>query len=101
MDISLLRDRPTNPTLTVSELNNYIKNLVDSSRTLNVVTVTGEISNFTSHRSGHLYFSIKEFVFLNNVSSASISFFDAMALSKNSISAIFLCVRRDKFWGLP
>ncbi len=60
MDISLLRDRPANLTLTVSELNNFIKNLVDSSRTLNAVTVTGEISNFTSHRSGHLYFSIKD-----------------------------------------
>ncbi len=60
MDISHLRDRPENTTLTVTELNNYIKNLVDSNRTLNAVTVCGEISNFTNHRSGHLYFSIKD-----------------------------------------
>lgn len=59
MDISALRERQGSA-LSVTELNNYIKNLVDSNRVLNAVTVTGEISNFTDHRSGHLYFSLKD-----------------------------------------
>ena len=60
MDISALRDRPSQGALTVTELNNYIKNLIDSNRTLAAITVTGEISNFTDHRSGHLYFTLKD-----------------------------------------
>ena len=60
MDISALRDRPSQGALTVTELNNYIKNLIDSNRMLAAISVTGEISNFTNHRSGHLYFSLKD-----------------------------------------
>lgn len=60
MDINLLRERDNVATFTVSELNGYIKNLLDSNRTLSSVTVKGEISNFTLHRSGHLYFSLKD-----------------------------------------
>lgn len=60
MDISALRERPQGGSLTVTELNNYIKGLVDSNRVLNAVSVVGEISNFTDHRSGHLYFSLKD-----------------------------------------
>ena len=60
MDISSLRERDNVNTFTVSELNNYIKNIFENNRTLNAVTVRGEISNFTSHRSGHLYFSLKD-----------------------------------------
>lgn len=60
MDINLLRERDNISSFTVSELNNYIKNLLDSSRTLSSVTVRGEISNFTPHRSGHYYFSLKD-----------------------------------------
>ncbi|MBE6532466.1 MAG: exodeoxyribonuclease VII large subunit [Ruminococcaceae bacterium] len=60
MDISSLRERDNVNTFTVSELNNYIKNIFESNRTLSAVTVRGEISNFTSHRSGHLYFSLKD-----------------------------------------
>ncbi len=60
MDISSLRERDTVNTFTVSELNNYIKNIFEGNRTLSSVTVRGEISNFTSHRSGHLYFSLKD-----------------------------------------
>ena len=60
MDINLLRERDTNGTFSVSELNNYIKNVFENNRTLSSVTVKGEISNFTNHRSGHLYFSLKD-----------------------------------------
>ena len=60
MDISLLRERALPGALSVSELNEYIKRLFDSDRTLNAVSVKGEISNFVNHRSGHLYFSLKD-----------------------------------------
>lgn len=60
IDINSLREREKNDALTVSELNNYIKNLFESNRTLSSITVRGEISNFTNHRSGHLYFSLKD-----------------------------------------
>ena len=59
MDISSLRDR-TAGSMTVSELNNRIKSLIDGDRVLNAVSVTGEISNFVDHRSGHLYFTLKD-----------------------------------------
>lgn len=60
MDISSLRERAMPGALSVSELNEYIKRLFDSDRTLNAVSVKGEISNFVNHRSGHLYFSLKD-----------------------------------------
>ena len=59
MDINALRDRD-GAAMSVSELNNQIKNMFDTSRFLSSVTVKGEISNFTYHRSGHLYFSLKD-----------------------------------------
>ena len=60
MDISFLRERSGPSELTVSELNSYIKRIFDSDRFLSAVTVKGEISNLTNHRSGHLYFSLKD-----------------------------------------
>ncbi len=60
MDISALRERPSAVAMTVAELNEFIKNIFDSNRALSSVTVKGEISNFTCHRSGHLYFSLKD-----------------------------------------
>ena len=59
MDISLLRER-NDTAITVSELNNLIKNMFDSNRLLGSVHVRGEISNFVNHRSGHFYFSLKD-----------------------------------------
>ncbi|MCL2099792.1 MAG: exodeoxyribonuclease VII large subunit [Oscillospiraceae bacterium] len=46
--------------MTVAEVNEYIKNLLENSSSLNGVYVKGEISNFTNHKSGHFYFSIKD-----------------------------------------
>ncbi len=60
MDINSLRDRPLEGTMTVSDLNEFIKNMFDSNRVLTSVTVKGEISNFVNHRSGHMYFSLKD-----------------------------------------
>ena len=60
IDISALRERNSKDAYTVTELNNFIKNLLESDRTLSAVSVSGEISNLTCHRSGHLYFSLKD-----------------------------------------
>lgn len=47
--------------LTVSELNEYLKMLLDSDFLLSNVMIVGEISNFTvAGRSGHLYFTLKD-----------------------------------------
>lgn len=60
MDISSLREREGGGVFSVSSLNLYIKSLFEGNRTLSAVTVKGEISNFINHRSGHLYFSLKD-----------------------------------------
>lgn len=44
--------------LSVSELNAQIKSLLEA--TFLQVSVSGEISNFTHHSSGHLYFTLKD-----------------------------------------
>lgn len=46
--------------LTVSQINFYIKSLLDSAAPLNNVYVSGEISNFKSYPSGHMYFTLKD-----------------------------------------
>ena len=47
-------------TLTVSEVNNYLKRIIDNDFILNNLSVKGEISNLKYHSSGHIYFSLKE-----------------------------------------
>ncbi|MBQ8940956.1 MAG: exodeoxyribonuclease VII large subunit [Firmicutes bacterium] len=45
---------------TVSQINGYIKRLIDSDVFLSGLHIEGEISNFKLHSSGHLYFSLKD-----------------------------------------
>ncbi len=48
-------------TISVTQLNNFIKNVVEQIPALERVSVKGEISNCTIHRaSGHIYFSLKD-----------------------------------------
>lgn len=50
-----------NSILTVSQLNCYVKSVLDGDTRLRDLLLRGEISNFTNHyRSGHLYFTLKE-----------------------------------------
>ncbi|MBO5857044.1 MAG: exodeoxyribonuclease VII large subunit [Clostridia bacterium] len=44
----------------VTELNNFVKTLLDNNENLKSVFVTGEISNFKNHYSGHMYMTIKD-----------------------------------------
>lgn len=46
--------------LTVSELNQYIKKMMDQDGTLRSVLVEGEISNYRLYPSGHHYFTLKD-----------------------------------------
>ncbi len=47
--------------LSVTELNEYIRMLLDNNPVLGSVFVRGEISNFTNHyKTGHFYFSLKD-----------------------------------------
>ena len=46
--------------LTITELNLYIKGLIERDSVLKKITVKGEISNFKHHSSGHLYLSLKD-----------------------------------------
>ncbi|MFA5602706.1 MAG: exodeoxyribonuclease VII large subunit [Bacilli bacterium] len=46
--------------LTVSELNSYIKNIIDNEEFLRRIYLKGEISNFKAHTRGHFYFSLKD-----------------------------------------
>jgi len=46
--------------VTVSEVSEYIKSLLENDRNLGNICIKGEISNFKAHSSGHLYFSLKD-----------------------------------------
>ncbi|MBQ2120515.1 MAG: exodeoxyribonuclease VII large subunit, partial [Peptococcaceae bacterium] len=46
--------------LSVSDINSYIKQLLQQDGRMSSIVVRGEISNFTRHSSGHLYFSLKD-----------------------------------------
>ncbi|MEA5026424.1 MAG: exodeoxyribonuclease VII large subunit [Erysipelotrichaceae bacterium] len=45
---------------TVSQLVNYLKSKLDADSFIQSIWVSGEISNFTAHSSGHFYFTLKD-----------------------------------------
>lgn len=49
-----------NMAISVSQLNNYIKDKIANDEYLNSVLVKGEISNFKKHYTGHMYFTLKD-----------------------------------------
>lgn len=46
--------------LSVTQLNGYIRLMMDNDDFLSSVAIRGEISNFKRHTSGHLYFTLKD-----------------------------------------
>ena len=47
--------------LSVTQINTYLKSVIDSDFNLKNIYVSGEISNFTNHyRTGHFYFTLKD-----------------------------------------
>ncbi len=48
------------PIYSVSEVNNYIKQIVDSVPALNDIWIRGELSNYKIYPSGHHYFTLKD-----------------------------------------
>ncbi len=47
--------------LTVTQVNTYIKSIIDEDINLNAVIISGEISNFKNHyRTGHYYMTLKD-----------------------------------------
>ena len=46
--------------LTVTQINSYIRDLLSQDDFLQMIVVRGEISNLTMHRSGHIYFTLKD-----------------------------------------
>ena len=51
---------PTPTVYSVSQLNSYVKGVLDKDENLAHIFVTGEISNFKDHYSGHLYMTVKD-----------------------------------------
>ncbi len=46
--------------LSIKDLNRYIKLRLENDPGLQNVWVRGEISNYTHHSSGHMYFTLKD-----------------------------------------
>ena len=46
--------------LSVTQINEYIRALISKDEILSMIIVRGEISNLTLHRSGHIYFTLKD-----------------------------------------
>lgn len=53
-------DQVARKVYSVSQVNNYIKNMFEQDYLLGQLSVSGEISNLKYHTSGHIYFTLKE-----------------------------------------
>ena len=53
-------EKPQATIMTVTALNSYLRELLESDIVLQDIWVRGEISNFSRPRSGHLYFTLKD-----------------------------------------
>jgi exodeoxyribonuclease VII large subunit len=60
IEANQLEDKSGRKIVSVTELTFSIKKILETNRELINISVRGEISNFTKHTSGHLYFSIKD-----------------------------------------
>jgi exodeoxyribonuclease VII large subunit len=74
-------------TITVSQINSYIKNMFRQDYVLNKVAVKGEVSNCKYHSSGHLYFTLKDeggtlsaIMFAGNLKKLSFKISDGMQI---------------------
>ncbi|MDF2938182.1 MAG: exodeoxyribonuclease large subunit [Paenibacillaceae bacterium] len=56
----MMPDKGPEQAITVKELTRYIKTRLEQDARLSDVWVRGEISNFTRHSSGHMYFTLKD-----------------------------------------
>lgn len=53
-------DKTSAPVITVTQLNNFIKDCLDNVPVLEKISVKGEISNITLHKTGHIYMTLKD-----------------------------------------
>lgn len=76
-----------NKALSVSQLNRYIKNLLEGDLILNDILLEAEVSNFKYHSNGNMYFTLKDesasincVVFRSFASTISFDIYDGMNL---------------------
>ena len=82
-------------TLSVTELNTQIKSLIEA--TFVQVRVIGEVSNFTEHSSGHLYFTLKDkasslkcVMFRGNAAKLKFKIADGMDLTLEGVISVYV-----------
>ncbi|TLD85348.1 exodeoxyribonuclease VII large subunit [Helicobacter sp. MIT 11-5569] len=83
------------PTLSVTELNTQLKSLIEA--TFIQVSVSGEVSNFTHHSSGHLYFTLKDkdsslkcVMFRSNASKLKFKIEEGMELTLEGVISVYI-----------
>ena len=78
-------------TYTITQINRYLKNLIESDGLLKNIWLKGEISNFKAHTSGHMYLTLKD---EGSVMQAVMFKYDAAHLNfvpKNGMKVLVKC----------